>query len=337
MKATYERILQGDYLSRLEMKQLAGQFFEADAEEKLIKDILLALHARQETAEELAGVVDALMERATSYPTVPFPVFDMCGTGGDQSGSFNISTTAAFVTSGAGVRVAKHGNRSISSRSGSADVLAALGLELTVTPVESAHLLETTGLTFLFAPDVHPAMRVLQPIRKAIGKPTLFNLIGPLANPYPLTHQLIGVYREDYQQTLAEAARLLGRKRAVIVTGEGCLDEASLDGTTRYTVLHDSEIMTHTLTAEQVGLSPLPREAIAGGDAEQNAHILRAVLNGEPSAYLDTTLLNSGLALFAAGAASSVKEGIETARESIQSGKALHQLLHYPTAVEVTS
>lgn len=337
MKATYNRILQGDALNRLEMKKLVSAFFEPTADPDLIAAILMALHDRKETAEELAGSVDALMERAVPYPEVDLDLLDMCGTGGDQSGSFNISTTAAFVVAACDVHVAKHGNRSISSRSGSADVLAALGLDISLSPEKSAEQLRSNSLTFLFAPDVHPAMKQIQPIRKALGRPTLFNLIGPLANPYTLRHQLIGVYKAEYQEVLAQAAKLLGRRRVVIVTGEGQLDEASLDGTTTYTMLHENEITTHQFTAQDVAMPAHPRSSIAGGEAEDNAAILRQVLSGESSAYLDTTLVNAGLALLAAETVGSIQEGIAKARLAIESGAALIQLTTYPTRTEVTS
>lgn len=337
MKATYNRILQGDTLNRREMKELVSAFFETTADPDVIAAILVALHDRKETAEELAGAVDALMERAVRYPEVELDLLDMCGTGGDQSGSFNISTTAAFVVAACGVHVAKHGNRSISSRSGSADVLAALGLEISLSPEKSAEQLKSNGLTFLFAPDVHPAMKKIQPIRKALGRPTLFNLIGPLANPYTLRHQLIGVYKAEYQEVLAQAAKLLGRRRVVIVTGDGQLDEASLDGTTTYTMLHDNEITTHEFTAQDIALPAHPRNSIAGGEAADNAAILRQVLAGAPSAYLDTTLVNAGLALLAAESVDSLQDGIAKAHRAIESGAALKQLTTYPSRTEVTS
>lgn len=337
MKSYVEHIQQGRTLTRTEMKEAVQHLFETTTDSADIQEFLLTLHERGETAEELAGAVDALMSRAVIYPQFDAALFDICGTGGDQSGSFNISTTAAFVVAGSGVKVAKHGNRSISSRSGSADVLAALGLAVSLSPSESASQLNESGLAFLFAPDIHPVMKQLQPIRKALAAPTLFNLIGPLANPYALSSQMIGVYRQDRQKVLAEAAHLLGRKRALIVTGEGHLDEAALDGTTRYTLLHDGSITTHTITASDVGLPSRQRNEIVGGEAYQNAEILRDVLKGKPSAYLDTTLLNAGLGLYAAGKVSSIQEGIHVAYESIESGRALEKLESYPRLVEVTS
>ncbi|MFC4354948.1 anthranilate phosphoribosyltransferase [Chryseomicrobium palamuruense] len=336
MRQLLDEVQQGKTLTRDEMRQLIETFFEPNTSQTDMRDFLLALHARGETAEELAGAVDALMARATSYPTVSVPLLDTCGTGGDQSGTFNVSTTSAFVLAGAGLTVAKHGNRSISSRSGSSDVLAALGLTLSLSPEESAEQLTSQGLAFLFAPDVHPALKQLQPLRKAIGQPTLFNLIGPLANPYSLDCQLIGVYRQDMQQTLAQAAHLLGRRRAIIVTGHGELDEASLEGATHYTLLHEGSITTHTLAVEETGLPTYTRPDILGGDAETNARILEDVLDGKPSAYLDTTLLNAGLALFAAERVPSVHHGIEIARHSIQSGSAKAKLTNYPKLVEVS-
>lgn len=337
MRQVRDEVQQGKTLTRDEMRQFIESLFDPDTSFDYLPEILCAMHARGETAEELAGAVDALMARATFFPTVSQPLFDTCGTGGDRSGTFNVSTTAAFVIAGAGVHVAKHGNRSISSRSGSADVLAALGIALTLPPEKTIEHLTSQGLAFLFAPDVHPALKQLQPVRKAIGQPTLFNLIGPLANPFPLDSQLIGVYRQDLQETLARAAHLLGRRRTIIVTGSGQLDEASLEGTIHYTLLHEGEITTHTLAPEETDLPSYLRSEILGGEASDNARILEEVLDGKPSAYFDTTLLNAGLALFAAERAASVIEGIELARQSIQSGRAKAKLLHYPKLAEVTS
>lgn len=319
------------------MKEIAQTFFHPETDEQQIKDVLVRLHSRGETAEELAGVVDAMMERAVPYPSATEALFDICGTGGDKSGTFNISTTTAFVLAGAGVKVAKHGNRSISSKSGSADVLAALGLSLNLSPVESLRQLEDNGLAFLFAPEVHPAMGRIQPLRKSLGQPTLFNLIGPLANPFALESQMIGVYKAQYQEILAEAAHLLGRKRAVIVTGQGSLDEASLEGTTTYSLLNEGKLTTHTFTAQEIGQAPRERHEILGGEAIENAMILRRVLQGQKSAYYDTTLVNAGLALVAAERASSIEEGIKQAEESIQSGRAFEKLNRYPSHQEVSS
>lgn len=337
MRRLRDEVRQGKTLTRDEMRQFIESLFETEASHDDLSDILLTIHARGETAEELAGAVDALMARATSFPEVAVPLFDTCGTGGDRSGTFNVSTTVAFVLAGAGVTVAKHGNRSISSRSGSADVLAALGLTLTLSPEKTTEHLTSDGLAFLFAPDVHPALKQLQPLRKAIGQPTLFNLIGPLANPFPLDSQLIGVYRQDLQETLARAAHLLGRRRTIIVTGDGQLDEASLEGPVQYTLLHEGRVSSHTFTPEDSGLPLYSRSAILGGDAQHNARILEKVLDGKPSAYLDTTLLNAGLALFAAERVPSIQQGIERARQSIQSGRAKEKLLNYPKLAEVTS
>lgn len=267
-----------------------------------------------------------IREKAVSIPCNVSGLMDNCGTGGDGSHSFNISSTSAFVLAGAGIKVAKHGNRSVSSQTGSADVLEKLGISLSFPAEEIESLLEKIGIVFLFAPNVHPALKKIMKIRKDLRIPTIFNLIGPLTNPMNLETQLLGLYRRDKLVTMAEVLGHLGRKRALVVNGAGYLDEASLSGENHLALLDGGRITTFTLLPEDVGLPYYSNEAIRGGDAQKNSEILLSVLKGEKGPYRDTVLFNAGLAIFASGKAETVKEGIKIAQESIDSGAALEKL-----------
>ncbi len=251
---------------------------------------------------------------------------DNCGTGGDGSQSFNISTTAAFVLAGAGMKVAKHGNRSVSSKTGSADVLEALGVSLDATPEHLVEQLETNGIAFLFAQRMHPRVKQIMKVRRDLRIPTIFNLIGPLTNPVPLKTQLLGIYREDMLETMALTLHRLGRKRAIVLHGANGMDEASLAGTNQLVLLDEGELIRFSLHPEEVGLKTAPLEAIRGGSAQENATILLQVLGGEHGAYRDTVLLNAGIALFAANRAKTIEEGIALAADSIDSGRAMERL-----------
>jgi anthranilate phosphoribosyltransferase len=323
MKRFTESVRAGNSLTYHEMREATNAMFSEDIDGVDIANFLSALSIKGETTEEISALVEVLRENATQIPVTSSVVFDNCGTGGDGSQSFNISTTCSFVLAGAGLKIAKHGNRSISSRTGSADVLEELGIALDFQPHEVDELLMLTNIAFLFAPHVHPKMKRIQVIRKSIGKPTIFNMIGPLTNPVSLSSQLVGVYRQDKLMDLAVVLYRIGRKRAVVLTGAGGMDEASLAGDNHLVLMDDGDCIPFTLNAQEVGLSNAPLEAIRGGDAKENAAILKSVLRGEPSPYLDTVLLNSGIGLFAAGVTSTIQEGVHQARKSIQTGRAL--------------
>lgn len=326
MRQYLEKLVNGEHLTIEEMKAAADYCFTPEVTDAEIAGFLMALQIKGETAEEIAGLVEVIREKS-SFQTGPIQdAIDNCGTGGDRSYSFNISTTSAFVMAGAGVTVAKHGNRSISSKTGSADVLEHLGVSLTFTKEHVEEMLLENKIAFLFAPHVHEALKPFSVVRKHLGLPTIFNAIGPLTNPIELDTQLIGVYRKDLLPTIAEALRKLGRRRAVVVTGAGSMDEASLAGDNQLIILENGKLERRTLHPEEVGLPVYSNDKIRGGDAKANAEILKSVLNGKPGAYLDTVLLNAGLGLFTNGKASTIKEGIAMARESIQSGAALERL-----------
>ncbi|WP_067842235.1 anthranilate phosphoribosyltransferase [Amphibacillus sediminis] len=326
MKTYLEKVIAHQALTVEEMEQASQLLFNPETPEPQIAAFLTALSMKGETVDEITGLVRVIRRQALSVPEVVTDAIDNCGTGGDGSHSFNISTTSAFVLAGAGLTVAKHGNRSVSSKTGSADVLEALGVELSATPEQMSELLKDNGIAFLFAQHVHPAMKQIMKVRRGLGIPTIFNLIGPLTNPVDLTTQLLGIYRRELLEQMANVLHQLGRKRALIINGAGYMDEASLAGENHCVLLDRGEVMQFTLNPEDVGLTPVENEAIRGGDAVENARLLKSVLKGELGPHRDTVLLNAGLGIFASGKVNSVQEGVELARESIDSGAALRKL-----------
>lgn len=332
MKTFIEKLINKENLTLEEMKRAMNTCFESSITDTEIASFLTALKAKGETAEEITGIVEVIRSQSNMSSIQMQNVMDNCGTGGDQSNSFNISTTTAFVLAGAGVKVAKHGNRSISSKTGSADVLEHLGISLSFSKDQAEEMLHENNITFLFAPHVHHALKHFMKVRKELGLPTIFNLIGPLTNPIHLETQLLGVYRRDTLTMMAEALRRLGRKRAIVINGAGYMDEASLSGENHLVLLENGEITPFTVHPSELGLPTYSNEEIRGGNAKENAQILLNVLNGVPGAYLDTVLLNAGLGLYANGKSDTIQDGIERAKESIFSGAArerLEQLISY--------
>ncbi|MEI5994222.1 anthranilate phosphoribosyltransferase [Candidatus Enterococcus mansonii] len=326
MKQLFEKVVANEHLTRIEAQQLGEKIFEGELTESQIAAFLTALKCKGETAEEMAGIAETIQRKAVMISCQKENVMDNCGTGGDQSGSFNISTTAAFVLAAGGVTVAKHGNRSISSKSGSADLFECLGVDLSLSPEQLSIVLNEVGLAFLFAPQMHPKMKYVMNVRKELGTPTILNLIGPLTNPVLLDSQLMGTYRRDLLEETAKTLGELGRKRGIVVNGAGGLDEASLAGTTHFALLEHGVITKHTIEPEEVGFARFPLEAIRGGNAEQNTAILLSILKNQASPYLDTVLLNSGLGFFSNGKVATVQEGIKLAKDCVASGAALDKL-----------
>ena len=326
MKRYIEMVLSGENLTIDEMKQAARLIFKEETPQAAVGGFLTALRAKGESTSEMTGLAQVIREKAVTIPTPTPDVIDNCGTGGDHSQSFNISTTSAFVLAGSGLTVAKHGNRSISSKSGSADVLEALGVELSITPQQTSDALAKNKIAFLYAPHVHPAMKQVMSIRRDLAVPTIFNLIGPLTNPVQLKTQLLGVYRRDLLMTMAEVLQQLGRERALVINGAGYFDEATLAGENHCVLLENGKLCTFTIHPEEVGLPVIANDQLKGGDAKRNAEIMINVLEGNRGAYRDVILLNSGLGIFASGKATTIKEGIELAKESIDSGAALNCL-----------
>lgn len=326
MKLFLEKLSERATLSEEEMQLAAEALFSEEITDSEIAAFLIALKSKGESAEEIASLVQVLRKKALTVNHHFDNVMDNCGTGGDGSQSFNVSTASAFVIAGAGIKIAKHGNRSVSSKTGSADVLEQLGVDLHAAPSQIEEMLDENGIAFLFAPHIHPKMARIMKIRRELKIATVFNLIGPLTNPVELTSQLLGVYRKDMLDPFAKVLKTLGRKRAVIVNGAGNMDEASLQGTNSLVLLENGDITGFTLHPEEVGLPVYDNGAIKGGDAKENSEILLNVLKGEKGAYRDTVLLNAGLGIYANGKALTIEEGIASAKESINSGKALEKL-----------
>jgi len=291
-----------------------------------IASFLTALRMKGETTQEITGFAKAMRAKAIQIRAKDGEsVIDTCGTGGDGKGTFNISTAVAFVAAGSGCTVAKHHNRSVSSRCGSADVLEALRIDPALPPERAEASLREFGLAFLFAPSFHPATRHAVVPRKEIGIRTAFNLLGPLTNPAGATVHLAGIYREDLTRPMAQVLKNLGSKAAFVVHGEDHCDEISITGKTTVSHLKDGVIESYQIEPEMVGLKRVPLEAIQGGTPEKNAHILLQILRGEPGSSRDVVLLNAAAVFVAAEKVSNLQDGIEMARESIDSGRAMRK------------
>lgn len=314
------------HFSEEEMKEAIGLILSEEVSETEIAAFLMGLKSKGETVEEISGLVKALKENTLTF-TKKFPnSLDNCGTGGDGSSSFNISTTSAFVIAGAGIPVAKHGSRSVSSKTGSADVLEYLGIELNLPAQRIEEILEETGVAFLFAPNVHPKLKKVMSVRRQLRIPTIFNFIGPLTNPIDLDYQLLGVYRRDLLNVFAKVLQKLGRKKAIVINGAGFMDEASLQGENHLTILENGVITTKSFYPEEVNLPQYDNQQIKGGDAKENAEILLKVLKGEKGPFRDTVLLNAGIGIFTAGKVNTIQEGVAMAKEIIDSGVAYEKL-----------
>jgi anthranilate phosphoribosyltransferase len=326
VKQYLQKLSNGHSLERAEMRKAAQELFNEDTSESQIACFLTLMKMKGETVDEITGLVEVLREKALPVRSKMKGVLDNCGTGGDGSNSFNISTASAFVLAGAGVKVAKHGNRSISSKTGSADVLEQMGVALDFHSNDINTLLSECNIAFLYAPHIHSGLKRIMKVRKEMKIPTIFNLIGPLTNPVQLETQLIGVYRRDKLETMAKVLNELGRKRAIVLNGADYMDEASLAGENHLVLLENGLITPFTLKGEDVGLSRYPNSMIRGGEAADNARILQGVLEGREGAHLDTVLFNAGIALYAHGSVLNIAEGVNAARESIVSGKAKETL-----------
>lgn len=320
------KLIERKNLTSEEAEAVMQQIMLGEATPSQIGAFLIALRMKQETAEEIAACARVMRAHAIKVDTRQNPVVDTCGTGGDGSGTFNVSTVVAFVVAGAGVAVAKHGNRSVSSRCGSADVLEALGAHIELGPDEIARCLDEIGIGFLFAPRLHPAMKFAATPRREIGIRTIFNLLGPLTNPASASIQLLGVYGPTLTETMAEVLGLLGVHGALVVHGAGGLDELTTTGPAKVTQLREGKITTYYLDPQELGLPAAEPDSLKGGLPEENATIARDLLQGEKGARRDTVLLNAAAALLAAGKVADFREGLSLAAESIDSGEALRKL-----------
>lgn len=324
LKAHIATVSAGIPLTHDESREAFDIIMSGNATPSQMGGFLMALRVRGESVGEITGAVETMRSKMLRV-TAPADAIDIVGTGGDSSGSYNVSTCAAFIVAGSGVPVAKHGNRALSSKSGSADSLAALGVNIDINAAEISTCIMEAGIGFMFAPTHHSAMRHVGPTRVELGTRTIFNLLGPLANPAGVKRQLVGVFSPNWVEPLAQVLKNLGAEKAWVVHGDG-LDEMTITGTTLVASLDKGVITTFEITPEEVGLARADMAALKGGDGVANAKALRAVLEGERNAYRDISVLNAAGALVIADKASSLSEGIESANAAIDSGAALRKL-----------
>lgn len=319
------RVALGKSLTRAEAAAVFGRMTSGEMTEAQMGAFLMALRVRGETIEEIAGAVSALRSKMIRV-AAPADAMDVVGTGGDSSGSYNISTCAAFIVAGAEVPVAKHGNRALSSRSGAADVLAALGVEINLTAAGVERCIAESGIGFMFAPGHHPALKHVASTRAELGTRTIFNLLGPLLNPAGVRRHLVGVFSRDWLEPMANALGELGSERAFVVHGSDGLDEVTTSGTTYVAALEDGRVRMFEVTPEEAGLPRVDSARLTGGRPEQNAEALLGVINGETGPYRDVALFNAAVALIAAGKVEDPREGVFAATQSIKSGQARDRL-----------
>jgi anthranilate phosphoribosyltransferase len=339
---------QGQSMARAEAREVMAEVLTGNCTDAQIAALLVALRMKGETVEEIVGFAEAIRAAATTLPIASAgagaasstldlsgtgrdalsesSLVDTSGTGGDACGTFNISTATAFVTAGVGVRVAKHGNRSISSKCGSADVMEALGVNIQLSPERAAQCLREVGICFLYAPDLHSSMKQVQKVRRELRLRTMFNLLGPLTNPARASGQVVGVYALDMVEKLAEALSMLGLHRALVVHGLDGLDEITITGSTRVAEAREGSVRTYEVDPEEFGMKRATLADISGGDAAENAATIREVLNGKKSPRRDVVLLNSAAALVAAGRTDHLADAIPVAAKSIDSGAAASKL-----------
>jgi anthranilate phosphoribosyltransferase len=352
LEALHSIANQNQSLSRVEARDVMAEVLTGKCTDAQIAALLVALRMKGETVEEIVGFAEAIRAAAAPLPiahpqanqstealavsgtgrdalaeqSTDDSLIDTSGTGGDASGTFNISTATALVAAGAGIRVAKHGNRSISSKCGSADVVEALGVNIQLSPERAAQCLREIGICFLYAPNLHPTMKQVQGIRRELRMRTMFNLLGPLTNPARASGQVVGVYALDLVEKLAEALSMLGLHRVLVVHGHDGLDEITITGPTRIAEARDGAVRSYEVEPEEFGMTRAPLREISGGDATENAAIIHGVLQGEKSPRRDVVLLNTAAALVAAGKANRIADAIPLAAKSIDSGAAQKKL-----------
>ena len=325
LKSFIAKVATGATLSRDEAASAFESMMAGEATPSQMGGLLMALRVRGETVDEITGAVSVMRAKMLRV-TAPADAVDIVGTGGDGSGSVNVSTCASFIVAGAGVPVAKHGNRALSSRSGAADVLAALGVKIDLSPEQVGRCVAEAGIGFMFAPSHHPAMKNVGPTRVELATRTIFNLLGPLSNPAGVKRQMVGVFSRQWVQPLAQVLKNLGAESVWVVHGSDGLDEIALSGPTFVTALERGELRSFEVTPEEAGLARVGGGALKGGDADANAVALKSVLDGRPSPYRDVALLNAAAALIVAGRAKTLKEGVELGARSLDSGAALGKL-----------
>lgn len=320
------KLIDGQNLTRVEMTGVMNQIMSGEATDAQIGAFLIALRIKGESVDEIVGAAAVMREKATPIQTKHRVIVDTCGTGGDHSGTFNISTTAAFVVAGAGLCVAKHGNRAATSQSGSADVLKALGVQVEASPEVISRCLDEVGIGFLFAVSLHGAMKYAIGPRREVGVRTIFNALGPLTNPAGAKRQVIGVYSAALTETLATVLGNLGSEHVFVVHGSDGLDEMTLTGPTRVSELKDGVVSSYDVSPGDFGLTKAQASDLQGGDADANAKMTLAILNGEKGPKRDIVLLNAAAAIVAGGKANDLAQGIQVAAAVVDSGKALEKL-----------
>jgi len=320
-KALIARVASGASLTRQEAATAFDRMMSGEATPSQMGGLLMALRVRGETVDEITGAVTTMRAKMLGVKA-PADAIDVVGTGGDASGSFNISTCAAFIVAGAGIPVAKHGNRALSSKSGAADVLGALGVKIELTPEQVGDCISQAGIGFMFAPAHHPAMKNVGPTRVELGTRTIFNLLGPLSNPAGVKRQMVGTFSKHWIEPMAQVLKNLGSDAVWVVHGSDGLDEITTTGPTSIAALENGKIRTFEMTPEDAGLSRAQPGGLRGGDGEANAKTLLDVLKGKKSAYRDVSLINAAAALVVAGKAKDIKDGVALAAKSVDSGEA---------------
>ena len=336
LKALIAKAATGASLTREEAASAFDSMMSGEATPSQMGGLLMALRVRGETVDEITGAVTTMRAKMLGVKAPPNAI-DVVGTGGDASGSFNISTCAAFIVAGAGIPVAKHGNRALSSKSGAADVLQALGVKIDLTPEQVGICIREAGIGFMFAPSHHPAMKNVGPTRVELGTRTIFNLLGPLSNPASVKRQMIGAFSKQWIEPMAQVLKNLGSECVWVVHGSDGLDEITTSGATSVAALENGKIRTFEITPEDAGLKRVKPEALRGGTAEDNAKALLDVLKGKPGPFRDVSIINAAAALIVAGKAKDLKEGASVAAKSIDSGEAegrLDRLIKVSNAVE---
>jgi len=325
LRALIGKVATGATLTRDEAAHAFDKMMSGEATPAQMGGLLMALRIRGETVDEITGAVTTMRAKMLTVDA-PKDAIDVVGTGGDAAGSYNISTCAAFIVAGAGVPVAKHGNRALSSRSGAADVLGALGVRIELAPEEISRCIREAGIGFMFAPAHHPAMKHVGPARVELGTRTIFNLLGPLSNPAGVKRQMVGVFARSWIEPLAHVLGALGMERAYVVHGSDGLDEITTSGATYVAELTNGKVRTFEITPEEVGLKRSTAADLKGGDAETNAKALREVLAGKLGPFRDVALLNAAAALVVAGKANTLADGLKLAVKSVDSGEAKKRL-----------
>jgi anthranilate phosphoribosyltransferase len=325
LKSIIGKVATGASLSREEAASAFDSMMSGEATPSQMGGLLMALRVRGETVDEITGAVSAMRAKMLRVDA-PAEAIDIVGTGGDGSGSVNVSTCASFIVAGAGIPVAKHGNRALSSRSGAADVLTALGVKIDLRPEQIGHCVKAAGIGFMFAPAHHPAMKNVGPTRVELATRTIFNLLGPLSNPAEVKRQVVGVFSRQWVQPLAQVLKNLGSESAWVVHGSDGLDEITLTGPTFVAALDDGKIRSFEITPDDAGLPHAHGEALKGGDAQANAIALKSVLDGKPSPYRDVALFNAAAAFVVAGRAKTLKDGVAMGAKSLDSGTAAEKL-----------